>query len=293
MKMKLLITGASGFIGSRFISSRKDRYELIEVSLRNTAVDDIDLITAEAVVHLAGLAHQFDAIDESEYFRVNRDLTVELARKAKEEGVRQFIYISSTKVYGDGEDDVFYNEFSDCVPTDPYGWSKLEAERELKLLDSEEFTVSIIRPPLVYGPGVKGNLLLFMKLARLPIPLPFKGVNNNRAMVYVDNLISLIDKLIDKRMSGTYTLTDSNRISTEDLIREIRLQRWKKAYLFRLPRFLMWPLKRIKPSIFQRLYGSFNVNCEHTLETLGYANPYSFKEGIAAMVQHFSEERGI
>lgn len=286
-KLKILVTGAGGFIGSRFMELNSDRHELTAVSLRNTRINQINCTAIDAIVHFAGLAHQMEEIDPSLYFKVNRDLTLELANKAKAEGVKHFVYISTTKVYGDGGSSAVYTEKSRCVPGDPYGKSKFEAEQKLQALASDHFTVSIIRPPLVYGPGVKGNLLLFIKLALLPLPLPFKGINNNRAMVYVDNLIALIAKILERRADGIFTLTDVDQISTEMLMVELRKNLGKKSNLFYAPLLLRFPIKWLKPAMYSRLFGSFNIDCSYTLESLNYQNPVSFTQGVKAMVEHY------
>ena len=289
-KKKILVTGSSGFIGTRWLQLMKDQYELVPISLKTTAVKDVDLEGVDAILHLAGLAHQMEAINPNRYFEVNTDLTIHLAKKAKKKGVTHFVYISSTKVYGDGDDEVFYSESSTCIPTDPYGESKLKAEQELDKLRSDSFKIAVLRPPLVYGPGVKGNLLLFMKLAKMPFPLPFKGIENNRAMVYVDNLIAMIAQIIEKQAEGIFTLTDQHRISTEELIAEIREQMGKRPKLFKLPRILIWPVKVVKPHIYYRLFGSFNVDCSHSLSSLEFRIPYAFEDGIKAMVNHYQKQ---
>lgn len=288
-KLKVLITGASGFIGSRFLELNRSLYELIPVSLRETSPSELNCSAYDVVLHLAGLAHQMEEVDEKEYFRINKDLSLDLANKAKSDGVKHFIYISTTKVYGDGDENEVYAEDSVCKPTDPYGQSKLDAELALKELSSADFKIAIVRPPLVYGAGVKGNLLRFIKLAKLPIPLPFKGVSNNRAMVYVDNLIALIDRIIENEAVGVYTLTDVDHISTEMLISEIRHDLGRRSGLIKPPLFFLRALKRFKPELYSRLYGSFNVNCDYTLSTLKYTNPISFRQGIHAMVSHYQK----
>ncbi|MFY0643028.1 MAG: NAD-dependent epimerase/dehydratase family protein [Bacteroidia bacterium] len=289
--LNILVTGSSGFIGSRWLQLMHEKYKLSTVSLRKTAIQDVQLEGVDTILHLAGLAHQMEAVNPSKYFEINTDLTLALAKKAKAQGVKHFVYISTTKVYGDGEDQVFYNEKSKCIPTDHYGESKLKAENKLKKLRSDSFLVSIVRPPLVYGPGVKGNLLLFMKLAKTPYPLPFKGISNNRAMVYVDNLIAMISKIIDSRKEGIFTLTDQHRISTEELIAEIREQMGRSPKLFKLPGILVLPIKWLKPHIYFRLFGSFNVDCSESLKTLNFTIPYAFEDGIRAMVSHYQIQK--
>lgn len=284
------MTGASGFIGSRFVETTSAA-DIATVSLRKTKVEDVDLSTTDVVVHFSGLAHQFEAVPESEYFRVNTEQTLQLALKAKEEGVKQFIYISSTKVYGDGGDEQIFNEATICQPTDSYGKSKFIAEQRLIQIDSEKFKVAIVRPPLVYGPGVKGNLLRFIKLAEKGIPMPFKHVHNNRAMVHVDNLISLIHRIIELNESGVYTLTDNRRISTEDLMIEIKNNLQSSGRLFYLPKVFRWPIKILKPALYNRLYGSFNIDCSESLSKLQHKNPVSFSDGISSMVSYYLQHK--
>ncbi len=283
----ILVTGANGFIGSRFVALNTGNYNLKAVSLRFVSIEEVDCENIDSIVHFAGLAHQMEEVDPKMYYDINRDLTLQLAQKAKDRGTKQFIYISSTKVYGDGANGKVFSEDSACHPTDPYGDSKLQAENGLKELENDHFKVAIIRPPLVYGPGVKGNLLLFLKLAKTSIPLPFKSVNNNRAMVFVDNLVALIDRIIDTEARGVFTLTDVDQISTELLMKEMRKNFDKKPMLFYAPAFIKLPIKWLKPAMYSRLFGSFNIDCTHTLKSLDYQNPVSFKQGIKSMVDHY------
>ena len=156
--MKLAITGSGGFVGKRFMEYNKGRYQLINVSLRSADPSDIDLQEAESILHLAGKAHDMHAKDERVYYEVNYELTKMLADEARKQGVPHFIYVSSVKVYGEEQNGIL-NESSPCHPLDAYGKSKLQAETYLRSIESDQFKVAIVRPPLVYGPGVKGNMI--------------------------------------------------------------------------------------------------------------------------------------
>src|SRR4051812_25526198 len=161
--MQIVITGASGFVGKRFMEYNKGRYELIALSLRAGIPANIDLMQTATILHLAGKAHEMKAVDDKLYFEINFELTRKLADEAKRQGVRQFIYISSVKVYGNMPD-AFVDETTTCEPDDAYGKSKFAAEEYLRSIEDAHFRVAIIRPPLVYGPGVKGNMMRFLAL---------------------------------------------------------------------------------------------------------------------------------
>ena len=199
MKRKIVITGANGFIGKRFIEYNKEHYEITTLSVRGENYKTFDFTGFDSIVHLAGKAHDMNCRDDSEYFKVNVDITKVLATKAKAEGVKHFVFISSVKVYGK-EDRGLITEKSECFPEDAYGKSKLEAEQFLQTIQDENFKVAIVRPPMVYGAGVKGNMDRLIRLCQRKYPLPFGNVGNLRTMVFVDNLIELLNTIIDQML---------------------------------------------------------------------------------------------
>jgi len=175
--MKLLLTGSSGFIGSYFQSNYSDRYDIETFSFLKDELESLDLTQIDTLVHLSALVHQMGGADKEEYTRVNVNNTLALAQKAKQCGVKQFIFMSSIKVYGE-ETDTPYTEMTKCKTQDDYGKSKLEAEKQLREMEDDDFIVSILRTPIVYGKGVKANILNLIKsVNKIPI-LPFAGISN-------------------------------------------------------------------------------------------------------------------
>ncbi len=284
MKLKtILITGASGFVGSYALPFFEDKFNVQKVSLRTTPIDEISFTEISTVVHLAGKAHQMKRINPEEYFKVNHKLTLRLAKRAKKENVKHFIFISSVKVYGDNIN-TYFDEDSECFPTEPYGKSKLLAEKDLLSLNDENFIISIIRPPLIYGPNVKGNLKKIRALIeRLPI-LPLGAIQNERSMVFVGNLTALIIHIIELKPKGIFIAGDNSRKSTTELI-EIMMKHMRVDKLnIALPFIFRHILKILKPSIYTRLFESYIINNHKTNKRLAFMPPYSFEEGIKSMV---------
>jgi len=190
--------------------------------------------------------------------------------------------MSTVKVYGE-ETDGIYNEESECHPEDEYGKSKLNAEIELQKLEDENFRVSIVRTPIVYGYGVKANIKSLVKLVnKIPI-LPFGGIENRRSMVYIGNLCHLVDVVIEQQKAGIFLASDDEPLSTTRLIELIGNNLEKKVYLVKIP-FFETLLKLLKPSFYKRLYRSLEVDNTITKEKLNLKNPYSVEEGIKLML---------
>jgi UDP-glucose 4-epimerase len=185
-----------------------------------------------------------DCKDDSEYFKVNVDITKTLATKAKAAGVKHFIYISSVKVYGK-EDRGMITEKSECFPEDAYGKSKLQAEQFLQTIQDENFKVAIVRPPMVYGAGVKGNMDRLIHLCQKKHPLPFGNIGNLRTMVFVDNLVELLNTIIDQQAQGIFIPGDKKPISTDVLIQMIKQSLGEKDNLISIPKFLRKIIKTI------------------------------------------------
>lgn len=290
MKKTILITGASGFVGKRYLVYNKDKYTIMPVSLRKTTPEQIDYSKVDTIVHLAGMAHQMQKIDDQIYFDVNYELTKNFAQAAKNNKVKHFIFISTIKVFGEHQKAVL-NENSPCEPVnDPYGESKLKAEQVLEKMNDDEFCVSIVRPPLVYGPGVKGNLIRFLELANKSYPLPFKAVDNKRTMVFLDNLIELINRLTDAPQNGIFLAGDRAPISTTTLISTMRKQMGKSPNLFVMPTPFKALLKMLKPGLAIRLYDSLEMNTSNTNQRLNFEPPYSIEEGIKSMTDWFKNK---
>jgi nucleoside-diphosphate-sugar epimerase len=284
--MKILVTGTSGFVGTRFQSFVKNKYEIVPVSLRTIRPAKIDFTGIDVILHLAVVAHDSAKSNDPVQYLVNVDLTRELAEAAMKAGVPHFIFMSTAKVYGE-ESNQPLNEYSACHPVDAYGKSKLMAEKLLLELNSNQFKVAIIRPPLVYGPAVKGNMLRILHLADKPWSLPFKNAGNQRSMVFIDNLIELIEAVLFQRAEGVFIAGDSEPLSTGDLVSMIRKSMNRKEGLFKVPLFIKSTFRKFKPALFNRLYGSFILDPESTNRRLKYKPTYSTQAGITIMVNWF------
>jgi nucleoside-diphosphate-sugar epimerase len=282
------VTGISGFVGKRWMSYNGTRFHLQPIPLRNTVIAQLPFTKLNAIVHLAGKAHQMEPIADEIYFQVNCDLALELARAAKDQGVRQFIYISTTKVYGESPKGIL-NEQSVCLPTDPYGASKKKAEELLFGMQSTNFSVAIVRPPLIYGAEVKGNMLKLLQLAAGKYPLPFGETDNLRSMVYIDNLIALINTIIEKKASGIFLAGDEKPLSTAELVGLMRKAMQRRPGLVAVPKIFRSILKNLRPALYTRLFGSFVADPTQTNQQLQFSPPVSSEQGITEMVNWFME----
>lgn len=297
---KIILTGGSGFLGSHLLrnelfhkalvigrSKPKQHKYFEKVSFTEEEsllkiFKDIDVI-----VHAAGIAHEVNEKSKSSleiYRRINTENTLNLAKQAAIAGVKRFIFISSIKVLGELSDKKITLKYDDPLnPKDPYSISKAEAEEGLKQISKAyEMEIVIIRPPLIYGQGVKGNFRNLIKLLKLKLPLPFGNIKNKRSFVSVDNLIDLIVTCLShpNAKNETFLVSDDNDISTSQLLSVLAEQGGFKAFLFYFPDTLIYfSLKLLgKLSIYNRLYGSMCIDIEHTKSKLGWAPPFKVKE---------------
>ena len=280
---KLLITGSSGFVGRYFIKKYKDNYEIKIFSFLKDDINNLDCGYIDVVFHLSALVHQMGGASAEEYEKVNVTQTLELAKKAKKSGTKHFVFMSTVKVYGE-ETNNKYSEKSICTSEDEYGKSKLKAELELQKLEDENFKVSIIRTPIIYGYGVKANIKNLVNLVNKVSILPFGKIENKRSMVYIGNLCHLVDEVITEQKVGIFLASDDEPLSTSKLIKLISKNLDKKIYLIKIP-FFESLLKILKPSFHKRLYGSLEVDNSITKEKLNLKNPYSVEEGIRLMIK--------
>ena len=287
--IRLLLTGSNGFIGSYFLDKYNSDYFIERFSYLTDDLEQLVFIKIDTVVHLAAIVHQIKGAPEEAYQKINVEYPLLLAQKAKVSGVKQFVFMSSVKVYGE-ESKTAYSEKTLCHPKDPYGKSKLQAEKALLALEDEDFKVSIIRTPLVYGEGVKANILNLIKLIdRFPI-LPFGEINNKRSMAYVGNLVHMISEIIKQKKSGIFLASDDKQISTSRLISTIARKLEKRIWLF--PCYLFrYFLKWFKPLLYQRLYADLYIDNKKSKTKLNLSNPYSFDEGIKKTVIWYKANR--
>lgn len=288
---KILITGKNSFIGKNFIKFSQFK-DINEVSLIDNKPEKIDFSDYDVVLHLAAIVHQSKKIPESEYFKINRDLCLSVAEKARNDAVRQFIYLSTLKVYGDENHcNSLRNENSNCYPNDAYGKSKHEAEIGLRKLEDDRYAISIIRTPLVYGEGVKANMLRIIKLVdHFPV-LPFGRIENRRNFTYTENLVAFIDRIIEKQAPGIFIAMDESAISTSDLVMYIAGFLKKKITLFKLPSFLIRTGNHLKPEVFERLFGSLEVDNSKTKKLLDFNPPVTTEEGLRRTVNSYLENK--
>lgn len=236
---KILITGANSYIGTSFekwVAQWPDKYSVDTVDMIDGTWKEKDFSGYDVVFHVAGIAHvSADPKMEDLYYKVNRDLAIETAKKAKYDGVKQFIFMSSIIVYGDSS---HINKkrviTKDTIPnpTNFYGNSKLQAEEGIKPLENDEFKVVILRPPMIYGKGSKGN---YPKLAKMARKLPvFPDIDNERSMLHIDNLCEFIRLMIDNEERGLFFPQNREYVKTSEMVRLIAEAHGKKIWLTRL-----------------------------------------------------------
>jgi nucleoside-diphosphate-sugar epimerase len=252
------------------------------------------------VVHCAARVHVMNEKAQDpliEFRRINVDGTMRLARQAAEAGVRRFVFVSSIKVNGESTERD-YPFRSDAVPRpdEPYGVSKAEAEEGLRRIASESgMEVTIIRPPLVYGPGVKANFLTMMTWLARGIPLPLGAIRNSRSFVGIDNLVDLIVTCVDHPAAAneTFLVSDGEDLSTTALLHRMGAALGKPACLVPVPhQLLAMGAKALgKPALALRLCGSLQVDISHTRETLGWNPPFGVDEELKRTAEAYLAAR--
>ena len=256
---------------------------------------EFSLIGIDCVIHCAALVHVMSESAEgalAAYRDVHVEITRRLAEQAVASGVRRFVFLSSVKVNGESTDGLPrpFGARNDAKPRDPYGISKWEAEQALWEVSAKTgLEVVVVRPPLVYGPGVKGNLARLLKLVRSGVPLPLGALQNKRSLIGLDNLVDLLIRCVDhpEAAGQTFLVSDGEDLSTPDLIRHMA------AAMNRSPRLFPAPVSLLrlaggalgKLAEIDRLVGSLQIDSSHTRRVLGWTPSVSVQEGIRRMVQ--------
>ncbi len=264
--MKILITGANSYIGTSFEAYMKkypdyiiDTIDMVDGSWRK-----YDFSSYDAVFHVAGLAHQKETKENAElYYKINRDLTIDVAEKAKREGVKQFVFLSSMNVYG-MEVGLISKETA-ALPKSHYGKSKFQAEEYLKKLQNDSFKLAILRPPMVYGKNCKGNYQTLRQLA-LKSPV-FPSVVNKRSMIYIDNLSAFVYDVIHNQKQGIFLPQNKEYIQTKNLVAEIARLHEHKIYFLHVFNPL---ISKIKAKIIQKAFGTLIYTEFDEAGTIGF-----------------------
>jgi len=233
---KILITGANSYIGTSFegwVSRYPDKYSVDTIDMRDEKWREKSFSGYDVVFHVAGIAHVSSSPKLKDlYYRVNRDLAIETAKKAKADGVKQFIFMSSIIVYGDSahiNKKKVIDKNTKPQPSNFYGDSKLQAEQGILALESESFKVVILRPPMIYGKGCKGN---YPKLVKAALKLPiFPDIDNERSMLHIDNLCEFVRLIIDNEERGIFFPQNKEYVKTSEMVKVIAETHGKKIRL--------------------------------------------------------------
>ncbi|MES2535052.1 MAG: SDR family oxidoreductase [Pseudomonadota bacterium] len=311
---KILVTGANGFVGTQLCYTLQARGLEFAGAVRkktspsqyqtgdlNAATDWSQALSAcDTVIHLAARVHVMkdNAVDPLHAYRaVNVDATMNLARQAVAHGIRRFVFVSSVKVNGEGTTDRPFSGADVPAPADPYGQSKLEAETALLALSRQSgLELVIVRPPLVYGPGVRANFLRLMQLVKLRMPLPFRNIHNRRSMVALDNLVDFLILCVSHPQAAdqVFMISDDDDLSLPRLVTLMGQAMGKDVMLLPVPMPLLNFCARVvgKPDIASRLLGSLQVDIAPARERLGWLPVTSTETAVQATVAHYLARAG-
>ncbi|MBD3812288.1 MAG: SDR family oxidoreductase [Betaproteobacteria bacterium] len=304
--MKVLITGATGFVGTALCDFLGASAYMVVPAVRaklgipnEIVVGHLDASTdwrsaltgCDAVVHLAARVHVMNDSTENPlalYRATNTEATLNLARQASQAGVKRFVFISTIKVNGEGRD-ATYRETDVPAPEDAYAISKWEAEQGLQQIARETgLEVVILRTPLVYGPGVKANFLRLMKAIQRGWPLPLGAIHNRRSLLYLGNFVDAIRLCVEHPAAAgqTFLLDDGQAVSTPELIRAVARAMGRPARLLAVPVGVLAFMGALlgKRAAVARLTGSLHVDSAAIRSRLGWTPPYSMEAGLAATV---------
>ena len=277
---KILITGANSYIGTSFEKYIKEnypeQYEIDTVDMIDGSWRDKSFEGYDAVFHVAGIAHsdsgKISAEKEKLYYSVNTDLTIETAKKAKADGAKQFIFMSSAIVYGESAPigkDKLITKNTPVSPANCYGDSKVQAENGIRPLNGENFKVVILRPPMIYGKGSKGNYPLLSKIAqKMPI---FPYVKNERSMLYIENLCEFVCLMIENEESGTFWPQNAEYSNTSELVKMIAEAHGKRVRLVKGFGWAMKLLSYVTPVV-NKAFGSLQYETGMSVYRREYAN---------------------
>lgn len=316
----IIVTGGTGFIGNGLVSTlasstinditvtTRHAFDGLPSGVKAHVIREIDsntnwttaLAGKSVVIHTAARVHVLKetSSDSLSAFRdTNVKGTIALAREAAKNGIRRFVFISSVKVNGEATELGHpYSADTPPAPQDAYGVSKYEAELSLRNIAHETgMEVVIIRPVLVYGPGVKANFLNMMKWLYMGVPLPLGAIHNKRSLVALDNLVDLIVTCIDhpRAANQTFLVSDGEDLSTTELLQRMSKALSKRPRLLPVPAWMLETAAKVvgRQSIAQRLCGSLQVDIAHTRETLGWTPPVSIDAALQKTAQHFLEQQ--
>ena len=277
---KILITGAGSYVGEsvrKYILAKEPSYQIDAVDSFGDNWKKADYSLYDVVFHVAGIAHvNADPKMEPLYYKVNRDLTIEVAKHAKEAGVKQFIFMSSQIVFHESQSlkaEVLTRE-TKPAPNGFYGDSKLQAENGLHELESEDFKVCILRPCMIYGPNAKGN---FPRLAKLACKTPvFPEWHNKRSMLYIDNLAEFVKQAIERELAGTFYPQNRELADTVEIIR----------YFAKVANHKVWITKLLNPFVW---LGSFVLQPINKMFATYYYDPEMSKMEFDYQLVSFEE----
>lgn len=324
----VVVTGATGFVGRHLVAALAAERRPVRTLVRRppgaavtgdvrvvsegASVDELAraLEGAAAVIHLAARVHVMREVDQDPlgaFRRVNVDLTRALAEAAIRSGVEAFVFASSVKVMGEASNGRF-TEADDPRPVDPYGLSKLEAERALAgIASASSLKVTSLRFPLVYGPGVRANMLALLRAVDLGLPLPLGGIENRRSLLYTGNLAAAVSSVLARPAEGAraFFVSDDEDLSTPEIVRRLGRALDKPARLLPFPSRLLgaaarvgdrlpsWTRFPLRTAVVDRLAGSLAVDCGALRRETGYRPPFSVDEGLRQMALGYRQQAGF
>ena len=325
-KKSILVTGASGFIGNALCEeleklnyyvirgihkNRKNEYfkpnKVVILDLNEENLDKWrkSLLNIDCVIHCAGKSDEKNTVQKRELKLINTNGTINLINQCVNNDIKKFIFISSIKVNGEkslplkrNNRDIFYKIDENDIPNpkSEYGKSKFDAENGIiQISKKNKIDFTIIRSPIVYGPGLKGNILKLIKLLDLNIPLPFKNINNKRSLIYIKNLIDLIITCVESPNSKNqiFLASDDHALSTTELLENIKNELNLQSRLFYFPKFLLeFSFKIIgKKFIFDRLFDSLFVSNLKSKKVLGWKPVADIREGLYETIKWYQKKK--